>query len=90
MAFRFTIDHSFFHLAFLPIHSCYIFNCRKFGDIGKTVKSQYEGGIYKISSWADIVNAHPVPGDGVIKGLKEVSIYKYVSSLIQKNVFEMC
>lgn len=76
MALHYTIDRPSFHLAFLQIHSSYIFNCRKFGDIGKTVKSQYEGGIYKISSWADIVNAHPVPGDGVIKGLKEVGIYK--------------
>jgi orotidine-5'-phosphate decarboxylase len=49
-----------------------MFFCRKFADIGNTVKHQYEGGVYQISSWADIVNCHPVPGEGVIQGLKEV------------------
>jgi orotidine 5'-phosphate decarboxylase subfamily 1 len=35
------------------------------------VKKQYSGGIYKISSWAHLINAHPLPGEGIIKGLKE-------------------
>lgn len=44
---------------------------RKFADIGKTAKCQYEGGIYKISSWAHLVTAQSIPGPGLIEGLKK-------------------
>ncbi|KAI9552417.1 hypothetical protein GHT06_022783 [Daphnia sinensis] len=47
-------------------HEFLLMEDRKFADIANTVQQQFHGGVYRISEWADLITAHPLPGPEMI------------------------
>lgn len=52
-------------------HNFILFEDRKFADIGKTVEFQYSKSLYHISSWAEVITAHSLFGNGVLDAIKQ-------------------
>lgn len=75
-----------------------IWEDRKFADIAHIVSKQVHGGIYKISSWADIVSVHMITGVDIIEacnpcmvvGIMNMSSKGWVSYGDEAEVFTNC
>lgn len=47
----------------------FLFEDRKFADIGQTAYLQFCHGVHRIGRWADLVNAHIIAGEGTLQAL---------------------
>lgn len=55
-------------------HRFFLFEDRKLADIAATAARQYNGGLYRICEWADIVNAHLLAGEAAVAALGQEAL----------------
>lgn len=67
-------------------HHFFIFEDRKFADIGYTAERQFRGGIYRIAEWADLINAHGLSGSTQIDALKSCVDPEQTALLLLANM----
>ena len=72
--------------------SFFIFEDRKFSEIGNIFQKQYQNGIYKISSWTHLINFHLISGDSNVKVYEdlyqpEIHAGLLVAQMSNKNNF---
>ncbi|CAG0905133.1 unnamed protein product [Cyprideis torosa] len=53
--------------------SFFLIEDRKFADIGHTMKLQFEGGVHKIATWADMITTPQAFGDTALIAIVEMS-----------------
>ena len=71
----------------LSIHyKFFIIEDRKFSDIGNTFKNQYLNGPFKIKDNSDMITAHGIAGEGIVKTFSEINTNKNKGLLM---VYEM-
>ncbi|TGZ55537.1 hypothetical protein CRM22_010376 [Opisthorchis felineus] len=54
-------------------HGFLLIEDRKLADIGQTVMHQLKGGVYRISTWCDLVTVHCLAGPGVFQTLRQIN-----------------
>jgi uridine monophosphate synthetase len=62
-----------------------LFEDRKFADIGNTQQLQFEKGIYKISSWADLITSHAIAGEESLKVFGEKTAVVIIAEMSSKG-----
>jgi len=55
-------------------HNFLLMEDRKFADIGNTQDLQFNSGMYRISTWADLVTAHPIGGSKALDGFFDTGV----------------
>jgi len=51
-----------------------LFEDRKFADIGNTQELQFNKGIYKISTWADMITSHVIAGENSLRVFGNIGV----------------